>query len=69
MNIRTKYPIEKVTRKLEKSEELMAYFDKRKAEVRDILARIETTDREIDDMIFDLCGLTQEERKVVLESK
>ena len=66
MNIRTKYPIEKVTRKLEKSEELMAYFDKRKAEVRDILARIETTDREIDDMIFDLYGLTQEERKVVL---
>ena len=88
-NIRTKYPIEKVTRKLEKwweleftgfvkelkinikleeSEELMTYFDKRKSEVSALVARIEATDTEIDDMVFDLYGLTEEERKVVLES-
>ena len=88
-NIRTKYPIEKVTRKLEKwweldfagfikelkinikfeeSEELMAYFDKRKSEVSALVARIDATDREIDDMVFELYGLTAEEKKVVLES-
>ena len=88
-NIRTKYPIEKVTRKLEKwweleftgfvkelktnikleeSEELMTYFDKRKSEVSALVARIEATDTEIDEMVFELYGLTEEERKVVLES-
>ena len=88
-NIRTKYPIEKVTRKLEKwwelnfagfvkelkinikleeSEELIAYFDKRKSEVSALVARIDATDREIDDMVFELYGLTAEEKKVVLES-
>ena len=88
-NIRTKYPIEKVTRKLEKwweldfaafvkelktnikleeSEELMTYFDKRKSEVSALVARIDATDTEIDDMVFDLYGLTEEERMVVLES-
>ena len=55
--------------KLEESEELMAYFDKRKSEVSALVARIETTDKEIDDMVFELYGLTQEEREVVLESK
>ena len=52
----------------EEQEELMFYFDKRKSEVRDIVARIEATDKEIDEMVFELYGLTEEEKKVVLES-
>jgi DNA-damage-inducible protein D len=60
------------TRKLElieEQEELIAYFDKRKSEVRDIAARIDATDKEIDEMVFELYGLTEEERRAVLESK
>jgi tRNA1(Val) A37 N6-methylase TrmN6 len=54
---------------LEEQEELMKYFDKRKSEVRDIAAKIEATDKEIDEMVFELYWLTEEERKVVLESR
>jgi hypothetical protein len=53
---------------LEEQEELMTYFDKRKAEVCDIVAKIETTDKEIDEMVFELYGLSDEEKRVVLES-
>lgn len=59
----------KVKISLEEQEELMSYFDKRKTEICDIVARIDTTDKEIDDMVFELYGLTEEERMVVLESK
>ena len=53
---------------LEGQEELMSYFEKRASEVREIASRIEATDKEIDDMVFELYGLTEEERRVVLES-
>ena len=46
----------------------MSYFEKRAGEVREIASRIEATDKEIDDMVFELYGLTKEERTVVLES-
>jgi hypothetical protein len=59
----------KVNIGLEEQEELMTYFDKRKAEVYDIVAKIETTDNEIDDMVFELYGLSEDEKRVVLESK
>jgi hypothetical protein len=52
----------------EEQEELMAYFDKRATEVRDIVSRIAATDCEIDDMVFELYGLSDEEKRVVLES-
>ncbi len=53
---------------LEEQEELMSYFGKRKTEMREIVNRIDATDKEIDKMVFELYGLTEEERKVVLES-
>ncbi len=58
----------KVKLSLEEQEELMSYFNKRKSEISSIVARIEVTDKEIDEMVFDLYGLTEEERRVVLES-
>ncbi len=54
---------------LEAQEEIMSYFEKRASEVREIASRIEATDKEIDEMVFELYGLTEDERKVVLESK
>lgn len=53
---------------LEEQEELMSYFGKRKTEMSEIVNRINKTDKEIDEMVFDLYGLTEEERKVVLGS-
>lgn len=58
----------KVSISLEEQEELMNYFEKRASEVREIVSRIETTDKEIDEMVFELYGLTEEERRVVLEA-
>jgi hypothetical protein len=46
--------------------ELMQYFDAKKQEIIELKHTINVTDREIDDMVFDLYGLTEEERKVVL---
>lgn len=46
----------------------MQYFETRRAEVRAIDADIRKTDAEIDTMVFDLYGLTEEERGVVLWS-
>lgn len=37
-------------------------------ELKDIYDKIQSTDKEIDEMVFDLYGLTEEERKIVLES-
>lgn len=53
---------------LEEQEELMSYFGKRKTEMNEIASRIDATDKEIDEMVFELYGLTEEERKVVLGS-
>ena len=53
---------------LEEQEELMSYFGKRKTEMSEIVNRIDATDKEIDEMVFVLFGLTEEERRVVLES-
>ncbi len=54
---------------LSEQEELMQYFETRRAEVRAIDAEIRKTDAEIDTMVFDLYGLTEEERKIVLNPK
>jgi hypothetical protein len=48
--------------------ELMRYFEKEKAEIIALKAQIDALDKTIDDMVFDLYGLTEAERKVVLES-
>lgn len=46
----------------------MRYFEKEKAEIVALKAQINALDKIIDDMVFDLYGLTEDERKVVLES-
>jgi hypothetical protein len=46
----------------------MDYFESKKKEILDLKSQIDTTDRQIDEMVFDLYGLTEEERRVVLES-
>lgn len=46
----------------------MQFFEKKKTEVLAIEEQqIDATDREIDEMVFDLYGLSEEERKVVLD--
>ncbi len=56
----------KISISLTEQEELMTYFEIRRTEVRSIDAEIRKTDMEIDNMVFDLYGLTEEERRVVL---
>jgi len=51
---------------LEAEAELMVFFDKKKSEILAIKNEIDKTDKEIDNMVFDLYGLSEEERKVVL---
>jgi uncharacterized small protein (DUF1192 family) len=58
----------KISVSLAEQEELMQYFDTRRAEVRAIDAEIRKTDTEIDNMVFDLYGLTEGERGIVLNS-
>ena len=58
----------KISIPLAEQEELMQYFETRRAEVRTIDAEIRKTDTEIDNMVFDLYGLTEEERAIVLGS-
>jgi hypothetical protein len=59
----------KISISLAEQEELMQYFETRRAEVRGIDAEIRKTDAEIDNMVFDLYGLTEEERGLILNSK
>jgi hypothetical protein len=47
--------------------ELMRFFEKEKAEILLLQAQRNDLDKSIDDMIFDLYGLTEVERKVVLD--
>ena len=44
------------------------YFNDRVAECQELSAQIKTTDNEIDNRVFDLYGLTEEERRIVIEA-
>ena len=44
------------------------YFTERVAECQELSAQIRTTDKEIDNRVFDLYGLTEEERRIVMEA-
>lgn len=46
--------------------DLMDYFDTKKHDVLALKSTIDATDKQIDDMVFDLYGLSEEERRVVL---
>ena len=56
--------------KLTKSDEMdwMDVFEKKKAEAQTLKAEIDKTDREIDQMVYELYGLSEEEIKIVEES-
>ena len=56
--------------KLSMSEEaeLMEFFETKKSEIVSLKNRIDVTDSEIDEMVFELYGLSEEERRVVLDS-
>jgi len=47
---------------------LKVFFNKRVAECQELSAQIKATDEEIDNKVFDLYGLTEEERKIVMEA-
>lgn len=55
----------KISIPLTEQEELMQYFDARRGEVQAIDSEIRKTDAEIDTMVFNLYGLTEEERGIV----
>jgi hypothetical protein len=55
----------KVKLSLEEEAEWMDYFTKKKAEALALQSEIDRLDREIDEMVYELYGLSEEERKVV----
>lgn len=46
--------------------ELMEFFETKKSEIVNLKNTIDATDKEIDEMVFELYGLTDEEKKVVM---
>lgn len=58
----------KVVLSLKDQDEWEEYFDSYKKEVLELKGKINSCDKEIDEMVFDLYGLNEEEREVVLGS-
>ena len=56
---------QKVKLSLEEEAEWMDYFTKKQTEAHALLSEIDRLDREIDEMVYELYGLTEEEVKVV----
>ena len=52
---------------IKEQEEWKDHFNERVAECQKLTAQIKATDNEIDNRVFDLYGLTEEERKIVME--
>lgn len=52
---------------IKEQEEWKDHFNERVAECQELTAQIKATDNEIDNRVFDLYGLTEEERKIVME--
>lgn len=59
---------QKIRLTLTQQDEWEDYFNHYKTECQDLIYKITTTDNEIDNLVFDLYGLTPEERQIVLES-
>jgi type I restriction-modification system DNA methylase subunit len=55
----------KVTLTLKEEAEWMEYFNEQKAKADELKSQIAQTDREIDAMVYELYGLTEEERNIV----
>ncbi len=57
---------QKIKLTLSQQDEWEEYFNQRVAECQTLSAQIKATDNEIDNKVFDLYGLTEEERKIVM---
>ncbi|NBP57863.1 restriction endonuclease subunit M, partial [bacterium] len=55
----------KVSLDFNSEEKLMVYFEEKKSFVYNLKTQIDQTDREIDWMVYELCGLTEEEILIV----
>lgn len=53
---------------MSEEEELLTWFKSKQNEILDLKSQIDECDREIDEMVFDLYGLSEEERRVILDS-
>ena len=51
---------------LDQKSELLDFFEKNKKELAELKAEIDKQDSIIDDMVFDLYGLTEKEKQIVL---
>jgi uncharacterized coiled-coil DUF342 family protein len=58
----------KVVLSLKDQDEWEEYFDSYRNEILELKSRIDACDKEIDEMVFDLYGLSEEERSMVLSS-
>jgi hypothetical protein len=56
---------QKITIPLKQQGEWEEFFNDCVAECRELSAQIKATDEEIDNKVFDLYGLTEEERRIV----
>ena len=56
---------QKVSRPLAQKSEWLAHFEQERARAQVLLDEIRATDQRIDEMVFDLYGLTAAERAVV----
>ena len=59
---------QKIKLTLSQQDEWEEYFNQRVAECQTLSAQIKATDNEIDNKVFDLYGLTEEERRIVMTS-
>ncbi len=59
---------QKIKLSLAEQAEWMQYFNSEKAKANAIQRLIQTTDNEIDEMVYELYGLTMEERSIVESS-
>lgn len=57
---------QKIKLTLSQQDEWEEYFNQRIAECQTLSAQIQATDNEIDNKVFDLYGLTEEERRIVM---
>ncbi|MCX6309974.1 MAG: hypothetical protein NTY32_14535, partial [Bacteroidia bacterium] len=60
---------QKVTISLSDQYEWKEFFEKSKSEINQLKAEIDKTDKEIDQLVYQLYGLTEEEIKIVEESE
>lgn len=59
---------QKIKPSLAQQDEWEDYFNQRRSECQELNTQIAATDSEIDQRVFDLYGLTQEEREIVMNS-